>query len=96
MLAPVSGDSEVMILNYHVTEHSWGEPKLRICWQGKEGRKKKWQGGAKQRRRESNERGRDRQASLKSKGGAEEEPQRSKPNLRLRVLVSFLSPRGNP
>lgn len=41
MLAPVSGDSEVMILNYHVTEHSWGEPRLRICWQGKEGRKKK-------------------------------------------------------
>lgn len=41
MLAPVSGDSEVMILNYHVTEQSWGEPKLRICWQEKEGRKKK-------------------------------------------------------
>lgn len=58
--------------------------------------KKKWQGGAKQRRREPNERGRDRQASLKSKGGAEEELQRSKPNLRLRVLMSFLSPRGNP
>ena len=39
----VSGDSK-MILTYHVIEQSWGKPKLRVCWQGKERREKKKNG----------------------------------------------------
>ena len=60
----VSGDSK-MILTYHVTEQSWGKPKLRIGWQGKERRKKKKMSGRSKPAGEEIKRERERQASFR-------------------------------
>lgn len=82
-----------MILTYHVTEQSWGKPTLKICWQGKERRKKKKdREGQSEWEEIKRERGKDKR-HLGTEVERKNELQDLKPTLRFSIFVPFLFPR---
>lgn len=82
-----------MILTYHVTEQSWGKPKLEICWQGKDRRekKKKDREGQSEWEEIKRERGKDKR-HLGTEVERKKELQDLKPTLQFSIFVSFLFP----
>lgn len=86
-----------MILTYHVTEQSWGKkPKLGICWQGKERRKKKKKDREGQSEGEEikRERGKE-ERPLGTEVEWEKELQDLKPTVQFSLFLSCLFPRGD-
>lgn len=81
-----------MILTYHVTEQSWGKPKLEICWQGKDRRKKKKRQGGAIRVGGNKKRERERQASFRNRGREKERTPGSKTDSTVQHFCIFSFP----
>lgn len=81
-----------MILTYHVTEQSWGKPKLGICWQGKERREKKKRQGGAIRGGGNKKRERERQASFRNRGRVKKRTPVSKTNHIVQYFCIFSFP----